>query len=417
MRPAISVTGLSKRYRIGSRQSGGYRTLRETVMDAAAAPWRGLGRSLRRGPGGGREPAKSIWALKDLGFEVRPGEAVGIIGHNGAGKSTLLKVLSRITEPTAGRVEIRGRLGSLLEVGTGFHPELTGRENVFLNGAILGMSRQEIARKFDEIVAFAEIEEFIDTPVKRYSSGMYVRLGFAVAAHMALDLLLIDEVLSVGDYRFQRKCLEYAKGLRDRSATVLIVSHNMFSIKSMCSRALYLSQGQVQYDGPPDQAIALYEKDSRLATARWAVDQVGTDPTRCPIYATEIQLLGEDGQPRSVFEHGERMRVRVHYEAVDEVTEPTFTLALTRSDNVTCCNYNTELDGFAVGPVRGRGVVELLTPPLKLVAEVYTPQVLIRDGRTHRLYSAQTGGAFHVRHEILDTHYGVYHEPAEWSRG
>ena len=218
MNSIISVHGLSKVYRIGSRLSGHdrYRTLRESLTDVAVATWRKLERrprSLADGFGGGRmsaahpAPPDEFWALDDVTFEVQPGEVVGIIGRNGAGKSTLLKILSQITEPTRGRVEMRGRVGSLLEVGTGFHPELTGRENIYLNGAILGMSRREIARKFDEIVAFAEIEKFLDMPVKRYSSGMYVRLAFAVASHLEPEILVIDEVLAVGDSMFQKKCL------------------------------------------------------------------------------------------------------------------------------------------------------------------------------------------------------------------
>ncbi|HEY1380944.1 MAG TPA: ABC transporter ATP-binding protein, partial [Gemmataceae bacterium] len=263
MTPMIAVDRLSKQYRLGSRRRGEYSTLRDTLAQAAGAAWRRL-RAPRR-PAGADGP-RTLWALKDVSLEVPAGEVVGIIGHNGAGKSTLLKILSRIVEPTSGRAAVRGRLGSLLEVGTGFHPELTGRENIYLNGAILNMGRREIDRKFDAIVDFAEIADFIDTPVKRYSSGMYVRLGFAVAAHMTPDILLVDEVLAVGDMKFQRKCMEHAKHLRDNNATVVIVSHNMFSIKAMCTRVVYMSHGQVVYDGSPEGAIALYEKDSRLAT-------------------------------------------------------------------------------------------------------------------------------------------------------
>jgi lipopolysaccharide transport system ATP-binding protein len=220
MQFAIKVENLSKSYRIGKgylpyggRGRNSYRTLRETIMEAVAATGRGLSQSARRGSTNGRSGtvanrgAVDFWALRDVSFKVEPGEVVGIVGRNGAGKSTLLKILSRITEPTSGRAEFRGRIGSLLEVGTGFHQELTGRENVYLNGSILGMSRREIDRRFDEIVDFSEIEEFLDTPVKRYSSGMYVRLAFAVAAHLELDIMLVDEVLAVGDQRFQKKCL------------------------------------------------------------------------------------------------------------------------------------------------------------------------------------------------------------------
>src|SRR5256714_11108201 len=231
MQPAIRVDSLSKLYRVGARQHG-YKTLRETIVDTCTAPWRRIRQSFvprtEANETGVRLVGENFWALKDVSFEVQPGEVVGIIGRNGAGKSTLLKILSRITEPTSGRVELRGRVGSLLEVGTGFHPELTGRENIYMNGSILGMSRREIARKFDEIVAFAEVERFLDTSVKRYSSGMYVRLAFAVAAHLDPEILVVDEVLAVGDAEFQKKCLgKMDEVAHEKGRTVLFVSHNM----------------------------------------------------------------------------------------------------------------------------------------------------------------------------------------------
>jgi lipopolysaccharide transport system ATP-binding protein len=252
MKPAIRVNGLSKRYRVGLQRAAGYRTLRDSITEAVAAPFRRLW---------GRDepsPEGTFYALKDISFDVRPGEAVGIIGRNGAGKSTLLKVLSRITEPTDGRVEVRGRMGSLLEVGTGFHPELTGRENVYLNGSILGMTRREIDRKFDEIVAFSEIERFLDTPVKRYSSGMYVRLAFAVAAHLEPEILVVDEVLAVGDAGFQKKCLGKMQDVAQHGRTVLFVSHNISAVNRLCNRAVLLSDGQVVKDGPSHEVGNYY---------------------------------------------------------------------------------------------------------------------------------------------------------------
>ncbi|HYE15903.1 MAG TPA: ABC transporter ATP-binding protein [Pyrinomonadaceae bacterium] len=255
MRPIIKVEGLGKEYRVGGAQAA-YSTLREAVSDAVMRP---LGRLRGRGEGGpARGDGDRFWALKDVTFDVMPGEVVGIVGRNGAGKSTLLKILSRITEPSEGRVELYGRVGSLLEVGTGFHPELTGRENIFLNGAILGMRKAEIERKFDEIVRFAEIERFIDTPVKRYSSGMYVRLAFAVAAHLEPEILIVDEVLAVGDAAFQKKCLgkmgEVARGGR----TVLFVSHNMGAVNQLCTRAVHVAGGRVKDIGPTRQVVTDY---------------------------------------------------------------------------------------------------------------------------------------------------------------
>lgn len=263
MKPAIRVEKLSKSYRLESRTAGSYRTLRETISDSVAEAWRGL-RSRRGGCNGrtdGSAKGDSFWALKDVSFEVQQGEVVGIIGRNGAGKSTLLKILSRITEPAAGRAEVRGRIGSLLEVGTGFHPELTGRENIYLNGSILGMSRKEIDRQFDEIVSFAEIERFLDMPVKRYSSGMYVRLAFAVAAHLEPEILVVDEVLAVGDVVFQKKCLSKLQDVGREGRTVLFVSHNLTALNALCNRGVVLRQGELIADGSIAAAVTDYLKD------------------------------------------------------------------------------------------------------------------------------------------------------------
>ena len=261
MKPAIRVENLAKSYQLGSCTSGTYRTLRETITDSAAAAWRGLrGRLSGSGNGSANGAVKnnSFWALKDVSFEVQPGEVVGVIGRNGAGKSTLLKILSRITDPTKGRAVIRGRIGSLLEVGTGFHQELTGRENIYMTGSILGMGLREIDRKFDEIVSFADIEEFLDTPVKRYSSGMYVRLGFAIAAHLEPEILVVDEVLAVGDVAFQKKCLGKMEAVAKNGRTVLFVSHNIGSVRTLCNRGLLLSEGQLIANGPIDDVVDSY---------------------------------------------------------------------------------------------------------------------------------------------------------------
>jgi lipopolysaccharide transport system ATP-binding protein len=253
MPPAIRVENLSKRYRIGRTSTrGGYRTLRESLSEGASS----LIRRFRGLETGG--PTEEFWALKGVDFEVQPGEVVGVIGRNGAGKSTLLKILSRITEPSEGRVRIRGRVGSLLEVGTGFHPELSGRENIFLNGAILGMTRREIAKNFDAIVAFSEIEKFIDTPVKRYSSGMYVRLAFAVAAHLEPEILIVDEVLAVGDLSFQKKCLGKMGEVSSHGRTIFFVSHNMQAISALTTRCLVLKGGEVALDGKTGDAVKAF---------------------------------------------------------------------------------------------------------------------------------------------------------------
>jgi lipopolysaccharide transport system ATP-binding protein len=267
----IRAEGLGKKYRIGHQTEGEpYTALRDVIARGSRALVRSATDMLRGRPIVTGDEVEEFWALKDVAFEVKRGEVVGVIGRNGAGKSTLLKVLSRITEPSAGRVTIRGRVASLLEVGTGFHPELTGRENIYLNGAILGMTRAEIRRKFDEIVAFAEVDRFLDTPVKRYSSGMYVRLAFAVAAHLDPEIFVVDEVLAVGDAEFQRKCLgkigEVARGGR----TVLFVSHNMVALKTLCDRVLLLKSGQMldRFSSVID-AISSYQNDSTQLTKTW----------------------------------------------------------------------------------------------------------------------------------------------------
>jgi lipopolysaccharide transport system ATP-binding protein len=253
--PAIRISGLGKQYRIGGRPER-YASLRDTVVKTAKAPFQRMAAVMR-----GQSSVLStttFWALRDISFEIRPGEVVGIIGRNGAGKSTLLKILARVTEPTTGYADICGRVGSLLEVGTGFHAELTGRENIYLNGAILGMSRREIDRKFDDIVAFSEIEAFIDTMVKHYSSGMYMRLAFAVAAHLEPEILLVDEVLAVGDLQFQKKCLGKMEDVSRIGRTVVFVSHNMSAVTRLCSRAVLLDQGRLVSTGPTPAVVAEY---------------------------------------------------------------------------------------------------------------------------------------------------------------
>jgi len=398
---AIRVEKLSKEYQVAG---GNFRndTLRDTIMD-------GLKSIFRR-----KENPHSFWALKDVTFEVERGQMVGIIGHNGAGKSTLLKILSRITQPTLGRAELFGRVGSLLEVGTGFHQELTGRENIYLNGAIIGLTRDQIRRKFDAIVDFAEVGEFIDTPVKHYSSGMYVRLAFAVSAHLKPEILLLDEVLSVGDIQFQRKCLAYTEELRKSDATILLVSHNMFAVKSMCSRVILLSEGKMKFDGPPSAAIQMYEEDSKVSPLSWARSSIGTDVSKWDIYLKEMDTFDENGNNVNLFNHGERMKVRLEFDVRRTVTNPNVLVSFIRSDNVACCNFNTVMDGITIPSGSNDFVIELLTPPLKLVSESYTIYVLVRDEKFERLYCAQAGKIFHVRHDLLNTHFGVFHEPGEW---
>ena len=319
---AIRCEGLSKRYRIGQQER--YKALRDVIADAAAAPFRRLRSAMSNGNGSSiRNPQSAIrnsfWALQDVSFEVKRGEVLGIIGRNGAGKSTLLKILSRITKPTLGHAEIHGRVGSLLEVGTGFHPELTGRENIYLNAAILGMRKTEVERKFDEIVAFAEVEKFIETPVKRYSSGMYVRLAFAVAAHMETEILIIDEVLAVGDAQFQRKCLGKMEEVSKQGRTVMFVSHNMAALRALCSRGIVLHKGSVILDTDTSTAVQEYLARDLAFDAKVIWDE--TNPRATPeIRLLKAHVLNEKDEHATVIDCREEFSIVVEYEVLQSIS-------------------------------------------------------------------------------------------------
>jgi len=309
----IRVEDLGKRYRISGPQPR-YRTLRDSLMEGLAAPFRRLA-SVARGESS-RLSNETIWALKDVSFEVARGEVVGVIGRNGAGKSTLLKVLSRITEPSEGYAEIHGRVGSLLEVGTGFHQELTGRENIYLNGAILGMRKVEIDRKFDEIAAFSGVEKFLDTPVKHYSSGMRVRLAFSVAAHLEPEILLIDEVLAVGDAEFQKKCLGKMDDVARGGRTVLFVSHNMGAIRSLCGRCLLFGDGRLAMDGNPTQVVSHYLSagfnEIDTGEVRWLSDSDA--PGGREMKLRGVRLVAPSGELRSTFQIDDSIKIEILYE-------------------------------------------------------------------------------------------------------
>jgi lipopolysaccharide transport system ATP-binding protein len=332
---AIKVEGLSKRYRIGAQQRA-YRTLREKLNETAMAPFRAM-KSLSNGIGNGngnghKAKSETFWALKDISFEIKAGEAVGIIGRNGAGKSTLLKILSRITEPTEGYADINGRIASLLEVGTGFHPELSGRENIFLNGSILGMKRAEIRRKFDEMVAFAEIEKFIDTPVKHYSSGMYVRLAFAVAAHLDPEILLVDEVLAVGDAEFQKKCLGKMGDVAREGRTVLFVSHNLGAINRLCGSAIWINDGKLQLAGESEEVVTRYLSSGAQFSGerRWSnsVDAPGTDEIRL----LAVRISNGDREQAANFDVRRPLNVEIEYELLASLPRFRTAFRLVASD-------------------------------------------------------------------------------------
>ena len=316
---AVHVEKLSKLYQIGPAET--YATIRESLMEAFAAPFRRAREKLQSSNRQVCSISDTIWALKDVSFEIKQGEIVGIIGRNGAGKSTLLKILSRITEPTDGFAEIHGRVGSLLEVGTGFHGELSGRENIYLNGAILGMRKTEIGRKFDEIVAFAEVEKFIDTPVKRYSTGMYLRLAFAVAAHLEPEILIVDEVLAVGDASFQNKCIGKMGAVAKEGRTVLFVSHNVAAVKSLCSRAILLDRGQVDCDGRVDDVVDRYVMANSNVLNSGAIpddaERIGTGEAKL----RSVQLANISCNPVSELYFGQPFRVTLGFDVLTNIRD------------------------------------------------------------------------------------------------
>jgi lipopolysaccharide transport system ATP-binding protein len=360
MIPAIRIDNLSKLYHIGADQKAGYRTLREAITGAAAAPLSWVQRWTKSHESvNGKAPPDSIWALKNIALEIQPGEVVGVIGRNGAGKSTLLKVLSRITEPTEGRVTIRGRVGSLLEVGTGFHPELTGRENIYLNGAILGMTRQEIARKFDDIVAFAEIERFLDTPVKRYSSGMYVRLAFAVASHLEPEILLVDEVLAVGDIAFQHKCLRRIQQISRCGLTVLFVSHNMAAVESLCNRAILLERGRLAGTGHVAELARSYygvlSDGSHAGNACFAEIH---GPSRAQRLLQSASLLDEESRVTNRIPLGGPFRIRIEFQSDDQIQEPTIGVGIDNVHGQRILSVLTPASHSPIACIDGRSFVE-----------------------------------------------------------
>lgn len=365
MRPIIKVEGLSKQYQIGSHEAA-YLTLRESLMQV-----------FKSGP---RAPKEFIWALRGFSFEATPGDVIGIIGRNGAGKSTLLKVLSRITEPTEGRVELYGRVGSLLEVGTGFHPELTGRENIFLNGAILGMRRAEIFRKFDEIVAFAEVEKFIDTPVKRYSSGMYLRLAFAVAAFLESEILLVDEVLAVGDANFQKKCLGKMRDVSASGRTVLFVSHNMAAVEGLCNRCLFISEGKLAADGTPHELVTKYL--AAEAAPEHATRDLRRHPGRRggmkPILKT-ISLTSQSGSPASAIRMGEGLAIEVEFDCGSQRLKPNINLCI-KNNYVPVFTVSTRVQKqYQVGEAISAGTIRCELRDLPLLEGTYSIDAFLGD--------------------------------------
>ena len=377
--PAIIIENLGKRYTIG-HQRANRDGLRHAIESAIREPLTWLRSSRQK-----KLQQVDFWALKDVSLQIKQGEVVGIIGSNGAGKSTLLKILSRITVPSEGRIRIDGRVASLLEVGTGFHQELTGRENIFLNGAILGMTRAEIVRKFDEIVEFSGVEEFLDTPVKRYSSGMYVRLAFAVAAHLEPEILIVDEVLAVGDAAFQKKCIGKMENFAQSGRTVLFVSHNMDAVRTLCQRAILFDGGKIRADGYVDSVVEDYFSGFSTSSRQQLRGAYGLAIER-------VVLKNDRSQETCQFCPGEDLIIEITFDAQECLEKPYFTLAV-RGQKGNCFTANMLLDGHRPKFLNGKGKISCRFKAIPLLPQRYTVQLAIKanNGRDVLLHYADVG--------------------------
>lgn len=405
---SIEVHGLSKRYLLGERESS--HQLREHLV-----------KLLKFGARGKRR--ESIWALRDVSFAVPEGQVVGIIGRNGAGKSTLLKVLSRITHPTSGSMRVRGRVASLLEVGTGFHEELTGRENVYLNGSILGMKRRDIERHFDAIVEFAGLSQYIDTPIKRFSSGMRLRLGFAVAAHLDPDILIVDEVLAVGDAGFQKKCIATMSDLRSGGRTVLFVSHNMAAVENLCSRGIWIDKGQIRMDDAAKDVIraylASYSGEDSAARELAVESRTGSGEMRY----TNIELLSPDGSPSPMIQSGDALTLRLHFRANERILRPSFGVRFYTSMGTLITDTSTWLHGVTIAAIEpGEGHVDLEFDALNLVPGRYMIALSIGGGAEEKLLDGdvqtfldvEPSGAYGTV-RVLNSRYGIVYFGQRWN--
>jgi lipopolysaccharide transport system ATP-binding protein len=374
---AIAVENVSKQFRLGQSQGG---MLREALVSLFQSAWR------KREA----DELKTLWALRDIDFQLSAGEVLGIVGRNGAGKSTLLKILSRITRPTSGGIRVRGKVASLLEVGTGFHEELTGRENIYLSGCILGMKKKRIDAKLDEIVAFSGIEQFIDTPIKRYSSGMKMRLGFAVAANLESDVLIVDEVLAVGDGEFQRKCLQAMSDLHSSGRTVLFVSHNLAAVHSLCTRAIWIDRGRMKEDGRPTEVIKSYlaafsTTDDVMRDLGQTADRSGSGDIRF----TRLEILAPDRTPAASVRCGDSFVIRLHFDTKRDVIEPIFGIDIQTSLGIMVAQVHTYNNGFVIPLLRaGPGYIDVRIEDLNLLPGRYLLS----------LYAANLG---HIYHDVL----------------
>jgi lipopolysaccharide transport system ATP-binding protein len=362
-----------------------------------------------------------FWALEDVSFELKQGESLALIGANGAGKTTILKLLANITQPTSGYINIDGRLSALIELGAGFHPDLTGRENIFLNGTILGLTRKQITDRFDEIVEFSEIEQFIDTPVKRYSSGMAVRLGFAVASCIQPEILLVDEVLAVGDASFQQKCMHRIRSLIVNGTSIIFVSHNLYLVQAVCLTALYLEKGQMKYLGRTKEVIDRYEED--LHQARMlrfkASDQTSEEDGASQLEITRVEVWGTDGAASEFLPNSHPAQIRISYNAYKAVGRVQVSVFIRRLDGLTCCMIRSMLDGYEMSIEAGQGIVSVYVEPLQLITGTYFAEAWFLNESDSMAIVSKSGRSdwFSVKGQSLsyDNNNGVFEPHTRWS--
>jgi lipopolysaccharide transport system ATP-binding protein len=408
MKTTIKFDRVSKKYKLG---------LTRTSIPTAISGWV-KGVSKHSSPISPED--QTLWALRDVSFDLKQGDSLALVGANGAGKTTILKLLANITKPTSGSINAHGQLSALIELGAGFHPDLTGRENIFLNGTILGLSRNYIADRFDEIVAFSEIERFIDTPVKRYSSGMIVRLGFAVASSIEPEILLVDEVLAVGDASFQQKCLRRIRSLIDNGTSIIFVSHNFYLVQAVCDTALYLQKGQVKQYGATKDVIDRYEHDLHQDRARnFEGSNQDSEDKNDVVELTKVEVLKSDGTVAELLSSDEPAQIRLHYNAYQSLGQVQASVFVIRSDGLTCCMMRTKLDDFDLFVDQGQGVITVQLEPLQLVGGTYFAEAWFLNDSDSMTISAKAGRSewFTVKGAALsyEESSGVFEANTHWS--
>jgi ABC-type polysaccharide/polyol phosphate transport system ATPase subunit len=397
--PAIRFESVKKNFSYSSDKS-------KTILDSLVSAV-----SRQNKPG-----SKTLWAVQDVSFDVMPGESLGIVGRNGSGKSTILKLASGIIRPSSGQVLIRGRLSALLELGAGFHPDLTGRENIFLNGSILGMSKADVAQYYDSIVEFSELDDFINMPVKHYSSGMYMRLGFSVAVHVEPDILIIDEILAVGDQAFQNKCIERIFEMKRKGTTIVIVSHNLHTVRALCTHLIWLEHGLVKMSGRADDIIDAYLETQQGWKVNRSADGSGWDRWGSrEIELTSVQLLDNKGEPGETFQLGQPMTIEMHYRANTPIEEPVFGLSFYRPDGTYLSGPDNYLSGLDLGEVSGDGVLRYCLPELPLSPATYYMTAAIYDKAGKTPYDHHEK-AYRFRVVAKDNHHykGLVQFPSHW---